>query len=223
MVHEIIRSKLSIFLEALILTLLILIIGFILGYSLENHRTTKILEDYKEFEVSALDLKLQNYYYQIMNSASCEEAIKQNLVFADKIYNNGLILQKYEDAGQLSQNAILTEKKKHVLLETELWLNSILLKEKCANSFHTVVYLYSQNPDSIEDSTQAAISNILEEVKKDFGNKIILIPIAGDIGLDSVDLQRGVYNISSLPSVIIDEKILFEGFTDKSKIEFYLY
>ncbi len=222
MVHEIIRSKIGLFLEAGVLTLLILIVGFSIGFFVEQNRLNHILEDYKNFEVEALDLKLQNYYYQIMDSASCNEAIAQNLIFADKIYNQGLIIEKYEDAGELLKSSLLIEKKKQVLQKTELWLNSILLKKKCNNSFHTLVYLYTQTPNSAKEAEQAAISKVLKEVKTEFGNKIILIPIAGDLGLDSVDLQRKVYNITSLPSILIDEKIALVGFQNKETIENYL-
>lgn len=222
MVHEIIKSKMGLFLEAGILTLLILICGFMIGFFVENYRQNIVIEDYKNFEVDALDLKLQNYYYQIMDSATCNESINQNLIFADKIYNRGLVIQKYEDAGELLKSSLLTEKKKYVLLQTELWLNSIILKKKCDNQFHTVVYIYTQTPDAITEAKQAAISKTLQEVKKDYENKIVLIPIAGDLNLDIVNLQRGIYKIDSLPAILIDENVTFFDFQSKETIETYL-
>jgi hypothetical protein len=222
MVYKIVKGKIGLFIEALVITMLILVVGFFLGFFLENYRLNKVIDSYKNFEVDALDLKLQNYYYQIMDSASCEEAIRQNLIFADKIYNRGLIIQVYEDAGKLKLPSLLTEKKKQVLLKTELWLNSLLLKDKCKNSFHTVVYFYSQNPGAIREAEQSAISKTLENVKKDLGNKIVLIPIAGDLGLDSIDLQMRIYNVTSLPSILIDEKIILGGFESEETIKGFL-
>jgi hypothetical protein len=218
MVYQIIKSKLGLFIEAFVLAVLILLIGFTLGFLLESHRLNSIVDEYKEFEVQALDLKLKNYYYQIMDDASCREAINQNLFFADKIYDQGLVIQKYEDSGELLLSSILTEKKKQVLLKAELWLNSIMLKKKCVGSFHTVVYFYSQNPNSVKEAEQAAISKILKEIKEEKGNSIILIPIAGDLGLDAVDLQLKVYNITYFPTILIDEKVRLEGFKDKEEI-----
>jgi hypothetical protein len=221
MVYQIVKSKHRVFAEALIITLIILFLGFLFGTYIESSRTSKVIENYKYFEIDALDLKLQNYYYQIMDKASCEEAIKQNFIFADEIYEQGLIIQRYEDGNKLTRDLLL-EKRRYVLLKTELWLNSILLKEKCENPFHTIVYVYSQSSNTIKDAEQTAISKTLKEIKKEFGNEIVLIPIAGDLGLGAINLQLRIYNVTYLPSLIIDEEHIIEGFKEKEEIEKYL-
>jgi hypothetical protein len=221
MVHQIVKSKHRVFAESLIITLLILSLGFLFGTYIESSRTSNVIENYKYFEIDALDLKLQNYYYQIMDKASCEEAIKQNFIFADEIYEQGLIIQRYEDGNKLTGDLLL-EKKRYVLLKTELWLNSILLKEKCENPFHTVIYVYSQSSNTLKDAEQTAISKTLKEIKEERGDEIVLIPIAGDLGLGSVDMQLRIYNVTYLPSLIIDEEHIIEGFKKKGEIEKYL-
>ncbi len=223
MVYQIIQSKnkYRIFIETLILTLLILIIGISLGFYIEYSRAKTVIDDYKNFEIDALDLKLQNYYYQIMDSADCKIAIEENLKFADRIYDTGLKIEKYEEANELTED-ILLEKKKYVLLKTELWLNSVLLKKKCNNPFHTIVYFYSKDKDIPKEAEQTAISNILKELKEEKGNEIILLPIAGDLGLPAIEMQMRIYNITYLPSTLIDEKIIIESFYTSDKILTYL-
>ncbi|OIO40844.1 hypothetical protein AUJ62_03980 [Candidatus Pacearchaeota archaeon CG1_02_32_21] len=222
MVHKVIMtSKYKVFFESLVLSLLILMIGISLGFLIESNRLSKVAEEYKLLEISALDLRLQNYYYQIMDSASCDLAIESNLKFADQLYSEGLVLEKYEQTEEFSKNLLLS-KKKYVLLKTELWLNSIVLKKKCDNSFHTVVYVYSQSDDFKKATEQEIISKELKNLKDKYGNQAILIPIAGDIGLDSVDLQIRLYNVSYLPSTIIDEKYVLEGFHTVEELEKYL-
>lgn len=221
MVHEIVKSKYRIFIETLIFTLLILLVGFLMGFLVEYGRNAAVIRDYNNFEIDALDLRLQNYYYQIMDQASCDNAIEQNLIFAGNIYEKGMILQKYEDANKLSDD-ILLEKKKYVLLKTELWLNSVLLREKCGRNFHTVTYIYSQTDDLVKEAEQDSISDVLMEIKKEKGDNIILLPIAGDMGLDIVDMQLRVYDVDYLPSIIIDEKTVLEGFHNKDEILKYL-
>ena len=214
--------KMKIFLDSLVITLLILIIGFSMGYFFENFRTQKIVDEYRDNEISALDLKLQNYYYQIMDESSCEEAINQNFIFADDLYNQGIEIEKFEESAQVS-DSIFREKRRHVLLKTELWLNTILLKNKCKDPFDTVVYFYSNDPgNNVKVSEQKVISNVLKSVKEKKGNKIVLIPIAGDMGLGIVDLQRRIYNVTALPSILINENKLVEGFHDEKEILSYL-
>lgn len=222
MVYQIIDHKHSVFVEAFILTLIVFLVGFSLGYFVENYRTDKIIKEYKEYEVESLDLKLQNYYYQIMNRESCDSAIRQNFIFADKLYSKGLVLEKYEEANQISDELTL-EKKRYVLLKTELWLNTLLLKEKCDAQFTTIVYFYSADPgNSARVAEQRVISNVLKTVKERHGNQVILLPIAGDMKLDAVSLQRDVYNIERLPSVLINEKDVLEGFSSVDDIEKFI-
>ncbi|MDO8509025.1 MAG: hypothetical protein Q7S27_05060 [Nanoarchaeota archaeon] len=222
MVYEIMKSKFRIFLESLIISVLILIIGFSLGLFVEAYRTNKIVDYYKDYEIQALDLKLQNYYFQIMDKSSCEEAIEQNFIFADDIYTQGLVLEKYEEANQISDD-LFREKKRYVLLKTELWLNSLLLKDKCSEPFDTIVYFYSGDPkNSALVAQQKVLSNVLRTVKENKGNKVILLPIAGDLKLKAVDLQRRVYDVTTLPTVMINEKVILEGFHTVEEIESYL-
>ena len=222
MVYKVEYNKWRVFVESFVLTILILIIGFSLGFFFESYRLSEISESYKDYEVEALDLKLQNYYYQIMDRSSCEEAINQNFIFADDIYNKGLELEKYEEVSQLTDD-LAREKKRYVLLKTELWLNSILLKEKCNDPFDTVVYFYSGNPsNNLKVSEQKVLSNVLKTVKENKGNEIILIPIAGDLDIGVLDLQKRLYNVSYFPAVLINEDILLEGFKSVEEIESYL-
>jgi hypothetical protein len=231
MVYKIINSKYRVFFDTFFLTLLIMVIGFSLGFYAEYYRTNAVIEKYKAYESKSLDLKLQNYYYQIMDRASCQEAIKQNFIFADDLYLDGLKLEQYEEQNQISDD-ILFEKRRYVLLKTELWLNSIILKEKCGDVFDTVVYIYSADPSSnVKVAEQKVLSNILKDVKKDYGNDIILIPIAGDLKhvtqeedatIGIIDMQLRIYNISNLPSIIINEKEVLEGFHTVEDIESHL-
>lgn len=223
MVHQIVKleSKYRIFIETLVLTLLILIIGFSIGFYVESYRANSLIENYKNLEVEALDLKLQSYYFQIMDVESCEVAINGNFEFADRIYDKGLQIEKYEDASELLDNIIL-EKKKYALLKNELWLNSILLKEKCNSPFHTITYFYMKEDSLFKEAEQKAISDNLKKLKEEFGNSIVLLPIAGDLDLQSIELQMKTYNITYLPSIVINEEIVLEGYQTKEEIQSYL-
>lgn len=221
MVYKIIQNRSIIFLEAFVISLAFLIIGFEIGLYVEYSRTNDIVNQYKNFEINALDLKLQDYYYQIMDSASCNQAIKENLIFADKIYNTGLELEKFEDANQLSKD-LLIEKQRYSLLKTELWFNSISLKKKCNNPFHTVAYIYSNSQSTSKKAEQEAISQVLKKLKDKYGNNIILLPIVGDMNLNVVDVQLRIYNITYIPSIIIDEKSVISGYATLEDIEKYI-
>lgn len=222
MVYKIVDHKYRVIVESLIITIVIFIIGFSIGFYFENYRTDKIISSYQTDQINSLDVKLQDYYYQIMDSSSCSQAITQNLAFADSTYNTGIAIQKYDEANQITSDLSL-EKKDYVLLDTELWLNTALLYQKCNHPFDIIVYLYAGNsPTDAVVAQQKIISNVLQDVKQDKGNKVILIPIAGDLGLGIVNLQESIYNVTSFPSIIINDKVVLQGYHSKENIESYL-
>ncbi len=222
MVHKIINNRFRVFVESFLIASIIFIAGFSIGYYVEIARHSEIIDNYENDTINSLDINLQNYYFEIMNESYCEESIKQNLIFADNLYEEGLKLEKYEEVAQVSED-YLKEKKKYVLLKTQLWFNSILLKEKCGNYFDTLVYIYSSDPsDTQKVSQQKIISNVLKELKEKRKNRLILLPISGDLNLGVIDLQKRIYNITYLPSIIINDNFVLEGFNSLEDIERYL-
>lgn len=222
MVHKIINNRFRVFAESFFIALAIFLVGFSIGYYLENSRHAKVIDNYENDTIQSLDLELQNYFYELMDESSCEEAIKQNLIFADKLYEEGLELEKYEEVAQVSENYI-QEKQKYVLLKTKLWFNAILLKQKCGNYFDTVVYIYSSDPANTQKvAQQKIISNVLKDLKEQRKNRMILIPISGDLDLEVIELQKRIYNIDYLPSLLINEKTVLAGFNSLEEIEKHL-
>lgn len=218
MVYQIKTEKKRIFLDALVITIIIFFIGLSIGFLIEYLRTNSLVQNYNNYETESLDARLQNYYYQVMDKSSCNEAIKQNFLFADQIYSEGLKIQQYEEANEIT-NDLLQQKKRYVLLDVELWLNSVLLKNKCNATYDTLIYIYASNADTAKVAEQKVMSNILESVKQDRNNTVILIPIAGDLGLDSVNLQERIYKVTSFPSLVINEKYVLTGYHSKDEIE----
>jgi len=53
---------------------------------------------------------------------------------------------------------------------------------------------------------QNVISNLLFQLKQEKQDKIMLIPIAADNNLFAINLLIEEYNITELPTVLIDEK-----------------
>src|SRR3989344_4723671 len=84
------------------------------------------------------------------------------------------------------------------------------IKEKCNSTYHEVVYFYNFNEQDInKKAKQNVYSNQLREIKEYKGDKMLLIPIAGNINVSSINLLLDVYDIkeSDLPVIVIDGKI----------------
>ena len=164
-----------------------------------------------------MDIKIQT---EILNlkDINCEETIKKNIEFANKVYDEAKILDQYEGASRI-KNTLFQYHKKYDLLRALLWLNSIKIKERCWGDFHTIVYLYDYQSEDLEQkSKQAVFSNFLADLKDEFGDNIILIPIAKNLGISSLDLLIKDYGINET-SIILDEKVVVSNPSNLYEIE----
>lgn len=208
----------DIFWKAAVITLIVFSLGILLGYSLENKRFKEVQEEYKQIEIEWADAKLQSIYYQLMSPEFCEAAIKENLIFSDKVYEQGLKLERYENANRLTEQ-MTYEKLRYALLKLEFWLNSISLKQKCKTDYSNVIYFYSNEPSTKERAAQNSQSLILKNLKDKYASKIMLIPLPIDTDIATINIIKQTYKIENSPTILIDEKIKLEGIQTLEKLE----
>ena len=73
-----------------------------------------------------------------------------------------------------------------------------------------------------QESKQKFFSNVLREIKDKEGNKVMLIPIAADNDIPSINLLTENYGIIDLPVILIDEKTKLTDIKSMEDIEKYL-
>jgi|SRR3989344_2095862 len=207
--------------EALLLTAVVFILGLFLGIALESERLGKVNNYYAKSEISMIDILA---FSEMIDSEelNCENLILHNLEFADKIYNEALLLEKYEESGKIT-NQIFIAHQKYDLLRTFLWDNVIKAKEKCKEDFSYVVYLYEyKTKDLTKKATYKVWSRVLFDLKGEFGNKIILLSIAVDNDLISLNYLISKFKISKFPAVVIDGKIVLYELSTSEELEKYI-
>jgi len=206
-----------IFLEALLLATFIFLIGILLGLMLESSREKDISNLYLKSEINILDVQTQTKLLESENF-NCEMAIRKNIEFGDRIYQNAKLLEKYEASNKLT-DILREQQRRYSMLRILFWVNNIKIKERCDNAPHTIVYLYSYTPKTLtEKNEQRFISEYLFGLKQEYGNSILLIPIAKDLKLNSLDLLTKDYNITDY-GVILDEKKVIRDISGLQKIK----
>lgn len=172
---------------------------------MESYRAEKVQYILIDSEINILDDDLRNKIIGDFN-VSCELALESTFDFADKIYSEAGKLEQYDNAAKFGDSLFILHKR-YDLLRTLLWSESVELKKECGDDFHTVVYLYKYKLDDVDiDSRQLYYSRLLFDLKLAYPDQIILIPIAVNTDLGSVDLVVKNYGITKFPSIIIDEK-----------------
>jgi len=209
------------FWEAFLLALIIFVLGIIMGVAFENNRLSKMNDYYSLSEVSFIDsLSLSNL--ADLKNFSCSELIKSNIDFADRIYNEARLLEKYEQSGDLTDSLKIAHTKYDVL-RTLLWINVMKSRERCKNNFSSVVYLYEYDTKDLTARAQQIVwSRILFDLKQKYGNNMILIPISATSNVSSLDSITKSLNISNYPAVVINEKNILYDLTSITDMEKYL-
>lgn len=206
------------FWQALVLAIMIFGSGLALGFFLESSRANYLEEILLNSELNVLDEQLRN---KIINDVGigCDIALESTYEFADKVYSEASKLERYDAASKFG-GALKLLHKRYDLLRLMMWTEAIGLRKQCNGRFHTIVYLYEYDIDDIDKrAVQTSLGRVLVDFKEKHGKNVLLIPMAGNLGLDSIELVKKKYNANELPVVIIDEEIVLKGFIMGDELE----
>jgi hypothetical protein len=187
-----------VFWEALVISVFIIGLGFLLGVFFENARVNEISQLYSKSEIDLLDIKIQS---EIISTGrlSCSNLIKTNVGFADRVFQEAKLLDEYELSQKFTKEQLKEQHKRYDLLRTLLWINSLEIKEQCGeDSLHTLVYLYKyETEDSEERQKQIVMSRFAGMLGESLPDEnIVIIPIAYNLELSSLDLLLEKYGIN---------------------------
>ncbi len=214
------QDKRHAFWQAFFVAVLVFFLGLVFGVYLEQLRSDEVSSSFYNSEVSLYDS------YAISNlinsgEVSCDELKNVSIQFADKIYDEAKVLEQYDEANKIT-DASISIHRKYDVLRTIYWINLIQLKKRCGD-INTIVYLYDyQSEDVNQIADQITWSRILEDLKYRNGNNFVLIPIAADQNILSLDVLENTYGVKQFPAVIINEKTVLYDHKTSTEMESYL-
>lgn len=214
-------SNKNVFWQAFLVAFVIFWTGIILGIMFEDFRNQKAEKLFYDTETEIFDIQLQGDIL-LSSEFSCETVIRESILFADRIFKEARELEKYDASNKITGEALRLHRR-YDLLRTMLWNNLIESEEKCGEQVNVVVFLYNyNNPAPPSQALQLTIGKVLLELKEEYGDEIILIPIAADMDVMSLALLQDKYKVSSVPIVIINQEHLLTGLITKKQVEQYL-
>lgn len=205
------KSKKHVFWEALLVTVLIFLMGFLFGVYIEGRNFNKISDYATNSEINLLDGMILVQMSEDLN-VSCNLLKRENIKFADRIYEEARLLEKYEESGKITESMKIMHRK-YSLLRTLAWKSNSNVIDKC-NNYDLVVYLYEYDPESLDiRATQMVWSNKLLDVKKE-NSDMILLPIAINQNISSLNIMLEEYKIDSFPAIIVNNKDILYSLDD---------
>lgn len=207
--------------EALILAIFVFSLGFFIGFLFESSQAKEMNDYYINSEYYLLDVvALDSLVGQ--GAIDCHSVYEVSFEFADKIYQEAILLQKYESSEQVTDEMKIVHRR-YDLLRTFLWANLLKMSNQCKDSPNVIVYLYEYNTEDLaKKATQNVWSKILSDLKQEKGRDLILIPIASDLGISSLNVLTEKFNVSSYPVLIVDNKHVFEEIVSLEELKKYL-
>lgn len=206
------------FWQAFIVAAAIFGIGVILGFFLEAGRTSSVEYNLLKSEINVLDEQLREQLNSQLE-ISCPLAIDSMFSFADSIYGEAQQLEKYDSSAKFTKSIEILHKR-YDLLRMLIFAESIKLKNRCKSDFHTLLYLYDYKTENVEQQAeQAFFSRLLLEEKGKHPDKILLLPVAANLNLSSVELIKQKYNVIKFPAIIVDGNTVIGNVVTSSELE----
>ncbi|MCX6750748.1 MAG: hypothetical protein NTZ83_04780 [Candidatus Pacearchaeota archaeon] len=208
------------FWQALVVTIFVFIAGLVLGFYIELSNVNKSDLLIRGSEVDFLDQQIKVSSLSSDVNFNCENARRNLFEFADQIYVDATKFEEEDAQSKLTENQRDILHKRYDLLRVNLWLESLKLRNRCNESFHTLLYFFDySSPDINIRSEQRILSLVLLDLKYKYPNEILLLPIAANMNLDSVDMIKENYNISRSPSLIIDESLVLDSLVTSDELK----
>lgn len=211
----------EVFWHSLLFTIFVFVSGLFLGFILESSRVNNVESALYNSEINLLDQQIRD---GVLGSfkVSCPVAKKELFSFADSIYEEAFKLEEYDAASKFS-DALPILHKRYDLLRVLLWTESREFNSKCPESFHTVVYFYEYGAeDSSVKGIQSFYSRLLTEIKDNHQDNVLLIPLASNLNVSSLNVLLDSYKINKVPAILIDEKILITEPPTLEELESYI-
>lgn len=214
------NSKKHVFWQAFLLSVLIFILGIVVGIYFEQLRSDNSNILFYESESSLFDTLA---FSDLLSSGnlSCDEMILAHIAFADDIFEDAKTVSELDSSNKMT-HSLRAIHKKYDLLRTILWVNAIKLRENCPQ-VNNVVYIYNLDEEDLDKrAKQGTFSKILTELKENNGDRILLIPIAADQDISSLNFLIENYEIEDFPAIIINEKHKIYDLQNPDELEQYL-
>lgn len=211
-----------VFWQAFIAAMAVFLIGLFIGFSYEGARVEEIQDFYFDSQSDLLDFKLSTEIIYNSN-LSCDQLYEKGIEFADRIFEEALKLEKYDDSNKLDEHLVGLHRR-YDILRVSLWKDLTDINKECQGNRNVIIYFYDYvDTPIITKATQGAMGSFLIELKEKYSDDIILIPVAVDTHVESINHYRDIYGLEETPMIFVNNIYRFSDLDSLKDIERILY
>lgn len=208
-----------------ILTLLIFILGVLLGMVIEGKRISYIENLYQKQQVEFSSTQLQYAYLNALaedeksgngeGSDSCQNVFKKFDFNLKQLGEASDKLQSYAANNRISSEEFQLLKRQYTIELLRYWLFSKQVQDICGEDFVRVLYFFSDDKKCPQCADEQAV---LTYLKNKFNQKILIFAIDESLTEEQmVKLLKLQYEIDAYPTLIIED-VKYEGFVSADEM-----
>jgi hypothetical protein len=194
---------------ALTITFIIFIIGLVIGITITNMKLSNIDRLEKELITDIYAIELQ---YQILSKDPCNKMIDR-APLTDELYQIAQRLEFMEQNLGETNKEVIRLKNYYSTLQIKHWLIMKEMKKTCNEEISLAIYFYDIKKECNNCPNQGYILTYLRENNDNF----YVYALNSKAQNAAIQTLKQLYNITTTPTIIIDENKL-EGFQTKENI-----
>jgi hypothetical protein len=202
----------SLLIVTLAVTTLFFIVGILIGNAITSSKTQGITDLRESLRLEMLDMELQS---KLFEQNPCTSHYIYTL--GETLDDLGSRLTMLEDQLGKNDKQVIDLKKPY----TELMIQHYLLikkqVEKCNEKYIIILFFYSNNPDVVDDSKKQGYA--LNYLADKYGyEKVKVYSIDADLDLGIVNALTETYNVTMIPTTIVNDKV-YSGYHTSDEVE----
>lgn len=201
---------------AFLITLIVFVLGLLLGLVIEGKRTQLIELQDQQQKLDFSSLQVQYQFIDLFGKENNCEALKKT--FENSINNlekSRGKLEAYLQASSLNKDKFNSLKREYTLAQINFWLLTKKTKDVCGLEHSIIFYFYGDETQCPKCGDQAFI---LTHLKNKFGTGLLNFVFDGQFADEPlISVLKGIYDVKQYPTLIINGK-KFEGFTSQETI-----
>ncbi len=201
---------------SLIITVLIFLAGLLLGLSLDDTRVSDLIDNLNQNELNSESYLVEQDFIKNLGGNLCELSSPRINVLSSELAKLGQLLTKYESTGLLKASEYDHSKRKYFLLEIKTYTLFTNLKKECNYKFNTILYFYDK--DHQESLNQGYILDSLVASR----DNIHVLSFDRNFREPALETLKLHYNITTSPSLIINNELKKEGLTSLEELKVIL-
>lgn len=204
---------------SLVATIIVFLSGIFLGWTIDNLKENTVLEDISQSELDLESFIIEQQMIADFNGDTCYLLSSRISELQKQTGKIGYAIENYEQSksSNVDYNYL---KRKHIILNTRLWLLMDQLNKNCGEEQTSIIYFYKQN---CRDCLVQGY--VLDDLNEELNNSINVFAYDADFEEEPLIIllkEKYDVDIAEIPILIINGETKLEGLSTKEEILFTL-